>query len=471
MSDQRNFHIVKAQDTLAKIARDNKSTVSELMRINGIKNPNKITLNQRIALRKEAACGVQALFLDADRNPIEGLNYQFEYCNKTARGLSRKGGLSQRILTETPEDFVRIRIQRLNGTWKHAATIISGFGNKLVTLVSGHLLAKASTEQHPGGTGKNAPNSREKPKPAHAPMKPPVPNPTKSKSGPATQTSKTPDGKAITIVEGDLPRLDDFLDPFNGELMTDDDFKWAAKELGVDEAAIRAYAEVESGGGGFILLGKRRIPKILYERHYFSRRTNHRFSAENPDISLPSGYYVPQTKYIPASHADKSDPKQPGGAVPDEVSYYRQIRKSDGKEAKDHAVTLDELLMSGRAKSEIDKYLLGLKNYKRLVKAYDLSPNAALESCSWGAFQIMGENWKQMGYPSVVAFTKAMSRSEKEQIKAFVLYIKFIKPQIIGFIKKEQWAEAAYAYNGPSYKQNRYDELMKAAYEKYRKSK
>lgn len=471
MSEQRNFHIVKDRDTLSKIARQNGTTVSELMKFNGIKDPNKIARGQRIALRKEASCGFEALFLDIDRNPIDGIKYKLEYCNKVVNGTSDKNGKSQRILTESPEDFVRIQIQRLDGTWKHITTTISDVGNKLVTLVSGHLMTEAMTEEHPLAPDKKTPNPKERPKPAHDPTKPPPKNSRRDETGPATKTTKTKDGRAIAIVEGDLPRIGEFLDPFNGEIMTDADFDWAAKELGVEVAAIRAYAEVESGGGGFILLGKRRVPKILYERHYFSRLTNHQFSAKNPDISLPSGYYVPKAKYVLASQADKANPKQPGGAVPKDVSYYRQVRKSDSNETKDRAVSLDDLLKSGQANSETDKYLLGLLNYKRLVKAYQLAPNAALESCSWGAFQIMGENWKKMGYASVVAFAKAMSRSEKEQIKAFVLYIKLIKPQIISFIKNQQWDDAACAYNGPSYKQNQYDKLMKAAYERYRKAK
>lgn len=45
-----NVYIVKKGDTLSKIARDNKTTVAELVRINGIKDPDKIITGQKIYL-------------------------------------------------------------------------------------------------------------------------------------------------------------------------------------------------------------------------------------------------------------------------------------------------------------------------------------------------------------------------------------------------------------------------------------
>lgn len=44
----------------------------------------------------------------------------------------------------------------------------------------------------------------------------------------------------------------------------------AAKRLGVDVPTVRAVAEVESNGVGFLPDGR---PKILFERHIFSRLT------------------------------------------------------------------------------------------------------------------------------------------------------------------------------------------------------
>mgnify|MGYP000492283839 FL=1 len=207
----------------------------------------------------------------------------------------------------------------------------------------------------------------------------------------------------------------------------------------------------------------KKVPKLLYERHYFSRRTGHKYSAKYPDISLPTGYYVPNGEYI---YADVSYKQRHG--VPTDVEYYRQATRKEIKEKKEGLVTLKNLLAAGKATAAKDKYVWEVANYKRLSKAYQLNSDAALESCSWGAFQIMGSHWKAMGYSTISAFVKAMSRSEKEQIKAFVLYIKKISPQIIKALNQKNWAEAARLYNGASYKQNKYDLLLEKHYKKFK---
>ncbi len=59
----------------------------------------------------------------------------------------------------------------------------------------------------------------------------------------------------------------------------------AAKDIGCDEAAVRAVIDVESRGG--FLPDKR--PKILFERHLFYRQTNGKFSQGHPDICASKG--------------------------------------------------------------------------------------------------------------------------------------------------------------------------------------
>lgn len=473
----KNFHIVLEHETLSKIAKLHGITVADLIKLNRLPNPNRLKIGQKIALRKEVVCGFEVLFLDADRNPIKNLEYVLEFSGKTIKGATDKDGKSQRIMTDWPSDPVRIMVKRFDGSFKKVTTVMSGYGNKLCTLVSPLVVIDTELKRHPSPKPTEHRVTNTMSHPAYGSHNPAKPTTGKKNIGPETKQASTHDGKPISVVEADIPGIDEFLDAFNGELMGDDDFAWAAKELGLEQAAIRAYAEVESGSGGFMLLGNRKAPKILYERHYFSRQTHHQFSAKYHDISLPTGYYVPKVKYVLANDAEKDNKKQAGGPVSHDVEYYRPIRKSDTSLVKASAVSLEELIKSGKATPQTDRYLLGIQNYKRLAKAYQLAKanlgdgSAALESCSWGAFQIMGENWKRMGYASVSAFTKAMSRSEKEQLKAFVLYIKHVKPQIIAYIKKEQWAKAAEAFNGPSYKQNNYDVLLKNAYKKYRDSK
>lgn len=66
------------------------------------------------------------------------------------------------------------------------------------------------------------------------------------------------------------------------------DYQRAASALGVDVATVRAVAEVESSGGGFLPDGR---PKILFERHIFARETGGRFNQSHPGISGSAGGY------------------------------------------------------------------------------------------------------------------------------------------------------------------------------------
>lgn len=134
------------------------------------------------------------------------------------------------------------------------------------------------------------------------------------------------------------------------------DFADAARQLRCEVAAIKAVAEVESLGDGFLSTGE---PKILFERHIFSRRTNGLFDRSNPNISNP----------------------KPGGY---------------GTVAAQH---------------------------KRLQEAVPLNRNAALMSASWGKFQIMGFNYALAGFNSLQEFITAMYRGERDHLLAFVNYI------------------------------------------------
>lgn len=67
--------------------------------------------------------------------------------------------------------------------------------------------------------------------------------------------------------------------------ITDRDYSTAAEALGVDVATIKAVAEVESNGGGFLSNGQ---PKILFEGHWFHRLTDGKFTTpDNANISYP----------------------------------------------------------------------------------------------------------------------------------------------------------------------------------------
>lgn len=60
--------------------------------------------------------------------------------------------------------------------------------------------------------------------------------------------------------------------------LTEKDFADAAKVLDCDVAAIKAVAQVESAGSGFLTNGE---PKILFEAHWFYKFTGGRFGFSN----------------------------------------------------------------------------------------------------------------------------------------------------------------------------------------------
>lgn len=67
--------------------------------------------------------------------------------------------------------------------------------------------------------------------------------------------------------------------------LTEKDYKDAAFDLGIELAALKAVAEVESNGDGFLFNG---YPKILFEGHLFHNFTGGRFDQMEPTISYPT---------------------------------------------------------------------------------------------------------------------------------------------------------------------------------------
>ena len=90
---------------------------------------------------------------------------------------------------------------------------------------------------------------------------------------------------------------------FPGTPLSSSDIVEAAQELGVEASHIRAVLHVESKGSGF---QADRRPKILYERHIFSRLTGGKF--DNESISSPTpGGYADGLQYDRLAHAISLD--------------------------------------------------------------------------------------------------------------------------------------------------------------------
>jgi hypothetical protein len=133
----------------------------------------------------------------------------------------------------------------------------------------------------------------------------------------------------------------------------------SAKRLNCDVAAVKAVAEVESSGGGFLSTGE---VKILFEPHIFWKEL--KAVGINPIVS--------------------------------DICYPKWGTKPYGKTSEQHS---------------------------RLQKAVAIHREAALKSASWGLFQIMGFNFKMCGCITIQEFINKMSESEDSQLELFVNYI------------------------------------------------
>jgi peptidoglycan hydrolase-like protein with peptidoglycan-binding domain len=186
------------------------------------------------------------------------------------------------------------------------------------------------------------------------------------------------------------------------------DLEAAATDLGVDMASIHAIKAVESRGLGFLADGR---PKILYERHVMVRNL------------------------------------QKNGFKPNQIGM-----------AKTRYPNLVNTAAGGYKGNAAEHY--------RLKLAGDIHVQSALESASWGLFQIMGYHWKALGYKSVQEFAERMRRNEGEHWKAFVKFVQ-ADSKLHGALKDKNWAEFAKRYNGSNYKKNKYDVRLKKAHDEY----
>lgn len=106
-------------------------------------------------------------------------------------------------------------------------------------------------------------------------------------------------------------------------------------------------------------------------------------------------------------------------------------------------------------------------SYPRLHKAMEINEDAALMSCSWGSSQVLGENYRLVGYESIVDMVEDFMADEEEHVEAMVNYI--LATGIDDDIREERWDVAARVYNGPGYKKNGYHTKMAAEFAKLRK--
>ena len=193
--------------------------------------------------------------------------------------------------------------------------------------------------------------------------------------------------------------------------LSEQDFINCANDLNVDIATIKAVFKVETGGkGGFIK--DTDYPVILFEGHQFYKYLKqNNFDVDAISKQYPTLCYPKWTK-----------------------TYYKT----------------------------------GVAEYNRYLEAAKINEECAMLATSWGLGQCMGFNYKLCGYNSIKDFVADMYISEYLQLKAFCNFIKS-NTKMYNALKSKDWSTFAKLYNGPSYKQNKYDEKLKIAYDSYNK--
>jgi hypothetical protein len=85
--------------------------------------------------------------------------------------------------------------------------------------------------------------------------------------------------------------------------------------------------------------------------------------------------------------------------------------------------------------------------WRNLARAYDLDPEAALLSTSYGLPQLMGFNWQVTRHPNVKAMVLAFQDSCEEQVAGFFA---FVEQNGLGrYILDADWRNFTRRYNGP----------------------
>lgn len=98
--------------------------------------------------------------------------------------------------------------------------------------------------------------------------------------------------------------------------------------------------------------------------------------------------------------------------------------------------------------------------WHQMADAASRDETAALESASWGLFQIMGYHWSTLGYTTVKAFTHAMVESEVGHLEAMLRFIE--RNGLKGALAQckagdpDSCREFARRYNGPGYEKHKY---------------
>jgi hypothetical protein len=201
--------------------------------------------------------------------------------------------------------------------------------------------------------------------------------------------------------------------------ITDGDIRWAVGFLNVEEAIIRAVAEVESRGDGFVN-GR---PLIRFEQHIFR-------SGKKGLFAGTGGIYNP-------THCHLSNSEDGG------KQYHIKNPDHAINQPREYSLLHGALLLRDAT---------GRRRYKD-----------AWNSASWGRFQVMGFNHSLVGWNSIEEFVMAMCSSESDHLNAFVGYVYYHRLE--RHLRNHNWAAFTEIYNGPKYRDT-YATLLERAYKR-----
>jgi len=185
--------------------------------------------------------------------------------------------------------------------------------------------------------------------------------------------------------------------------ITEEDYVWAAKRLGCEIQSIKAVAKVEGARSGF---DKDGAPKILFEGHKLWKQLI--INGINPELHVKGN---------------------------ENILYKKWTRAH---------------------------YLGGEREWERLGKAIMIDAESALQSASWGMFQVMGYHAEALGYRDVFLFVYLMTLSERNHLESFVRYIETFG--LKKSLRDKDWNTFTRLYNGHG-QISYYSPKIKKAYE------
>jgi len=179
----------------------------------------------------------------------------------------------------------------------------------------------------------------------------------------------------------------------------------AAREHGLEPAALLAIAEIESAGQVFAKIDGRNEPLIRFEGHYFDRRLT--------------------------------------GAAQERARAEGLASPNAGAVANPRAQ---------------------MARWQMLDRAADIDHQAAYESTSWGLGQVMGAHWQWLGFGDVDALVTEARSGAAGQARLMARYLD--KAGLTSALNDHDWEAVGHGYNGPGFRKNGYHLKLAEAYKR-----